>query len=122
MDVINNEVNFVFGNLNSRGGGERLTLVTMRSALNAGVKSFDLTTLYRPNIPELERSFGGKLTSVMRNLRKIYIISITDYIEKTSLITGHYIKKGLVTINTHGVEGVGKFAQFISTLLLNLVA
>lgn len=102
MDVINNEVNFVFGNLNSRGGGERLTLVTMRSALNAGVKSFDLTTLYRPNIPELERSFGGKLTSVMRNLRKIYIISITDYIEKTSLITGHYIKKGLVTINTHG--------------------
>jgi alpha-1,2-mannosyltransferase len=100
--MINDRINFVFGNLNSRGGGERLTLVTMRSALNAGVKSFDLTTLYRPDIPELEKSFGGKLTSVMRNLRKIYIISIIDYIEKTSLITGHYTKKGLVTINTHG--------------------
>jgi hypothetical protein len=38
-------INFVFGNLNPRGGGERLTLVTMRSTLNAGIKSFDLTTL-----------------------------------------------------------------------------
>jgi len=95
-------INFVFGNLNPRGGGERLTLVTMRSTLNAGIKSFDLTTLYRPDMAQRVKSFGGKLSSVMRNLRRVYIISITDYIEKSSLATSRSFKKEYVTINTHG--------------------
>jgi glycosyltransferase involved in cell wall biosynthesis len=97
-----NDINFVFGNLNSRGGGERLTLVTMRSTLNIGIKTFDLTTLFRPDMTQLAKSFGGKLSSVMRNLRRIYIISITDYIEKSSLPTSRSLKKEYVTINTHG--------------------
>ena len=97
-----NDINFVFGNLNSRGGGERLTLVTMRSTLNIGIKTFDLTTLFRPDMTQLAKSFGGKLSSVMRNLRRIYIISITDYIEKSSLATSRSLKKEYVTINTHG--------------------
>ena len=95
-------INFVFGNLNPRGGGERLTLVTMRSTLNAGIKSFDLTTLYRPDMAQRVKSFGEKLSSVMRNLRRVYIISITDYIEKSSLATSRSLKKEYVTINTHG--------------------
>jgi alpha-1,2-mannosyltransferase len=100
--MINNEVNFVFGNLNSRGGGERLTLVTMRAALNMGVKSFDLTTLYRPDVAQLNKSFGGKLSSVLRNLRRIYLISMVDYLEKSKLVTKYNSKSGSVTINTHG--------------------
>jgi len=102
VDMTNSEVNFVFGNLNSRGGGERLTLVTMRTALNMGVKSFDLTTLYRPNVAQLNQSFGRKLSSVVKNLRRIYLISIVDYLEKSNLVTKYNSKRGLVTINTPG--------------------
>jgi len=102
VDMTYSEVNFVFGNLNSRGGGERLTLVTMRTALNMGVKSFDLTTLYRPDVVQLNKSFGGKLSSVVRNLRRIYLISIVDYLEKSNLVTKYNSKGGFVTINTHG--------------------
>lgn len=100
--MTNNEVNFVFGNMNSRGGGERLTLVSMIAALNTPVKSFDLTTLYRPKIAWLDESFGTKLSSVMRKLRRIYIISILDYLEKSNSVSNHYSKRGFVTINTHG--------------------
>jgi glycosyltransferase involved in cell wall biosynthesis len=99
--MVNKEVNFVFGNLNSRGGGERLTLVTMKAALSIPVKSFDLTTLYRPNIYRLDKSFGGKLSSIMRKIRRIYVISILDYIEKSNIVT-NYSTREFVTINTHG--------------------
>lgn len=59
--MTNNEANFIFGNMNSRGCGERLTLVSMIAALNTPVKSFDLTTPYRPKIAWLDESFDTKL-------------------------------------------------------------
>lgn len=93
-------INFVFGNLNQRGGGERLTLVTMMAVINMGMK-FDLTTLYRPDISKIDKSFGGKLSSVMGKLRRIYIISILDYLEKSNLPSYNYPKKDFITINTH---------------------
>jgi glycosyltransferase involved in cell wall biosynthesis len=100
--MLNKGVNFVFGNLNPCGGGERLTLVTMKAMLTTNVKSFDLTTLYRPSIHKLDQIFGRELTYVMRKLRKIYIISILDYLEKSNLVSDHYSKRYFVTINTHG--------------------
>lgn len=100
--MLNKGVNFVFGNLNPCGGGERLTLVTMKAMLNTTGKPFDLTTLYRPSIPRLDQIFGRKLSFVMRKLRKIYIISILDYLEKANLVSDHYSKRYFVTINTHG--------------------
>src|ERR1044071_724666 len=102
MNMVNRKVNFVFGDLNSRGGGERLTLVTMKATLNKGIKSFDLTTLYRPNLAQLDISFGRTLSSVMKSLRKIYIISILDYLENSDLVVEKYSKKDFLTINTHG--------------------
>lgn len=67
-----------------------------------GVKSFDLTTLYRPNVAQLNQSFGRNLSSVVKNLRRIYLISIVDYLEKSNLVTKYNSKRGLVTINKHG--------------------
>ncbi|HXV87504.1 MAG TPA: hypothetical protein VD710_00250 [Nitrososphaeraceae archaeon] len=90
--MTNNEVNFVFGNMNSRGRGERLTLVSMLAALNTPVKSFDLTTLYKSKIAWVDESFGTKLSSVMRKLRRIYIISILDYLEKSNSVSNPNIK------------------------------
>ena len=100
--MTNNEANFVFGNMNSRGCGERLTLASMIAALNTAVKSFDLTTINRPKIAWLDESFGTKLSSVMRKLRRIYIISILYYLEKSNSVSNHYSKRGFVTINTRG--------------------
>jgi glycosyltransferase involved in cell wall biosynthesis len=100
--MLNDAVNFVFGNLNSCGGGERLTLVTMNAMLNATGRSFDLTTLHKPSIARLDQTFGTKISFVMRKLRKIYIISILDYLEKLNLAVNHYAEKDSVTINTHG--------------------
>jgi glycosyltransferase involved in cell wall biosynthesis len=100
--MIDRKINFVFGDLNSRGGGERLTLVTMKAAYNMGIKFFDLTTLYRPNIAQLDKSFGRTLSSIMKNIRRIYIITMLDYLESSSLVTKYYSKKDFVTINTHG--------------------
>jgi len=99
--MVNSKINFVFGNLNQRGGGERLTLVTMKATQNIGVRSFDLTTLYRPNLSELYKSFG-KLASVMKLLRRIYLISILDYLDKSNIPSTLNPKQEPVTINTHG--------------------
>jgi glycosyltransferase involved in cell wall biosynthesis len=98
----NKHVNFVFGNLNPCGGGERLTLVTMKAMLNMSLKSFDLTTLYRPNIARLDQIFGRRLSFVVRKVTRIYIISLLDYLEQSNLVNDHYSKRYSVTINTHG--------------------
>jgi len=47
------KVNFVFGDLNPCGGGERLTLVTMQAIMKMGINFFDLTTFERPDITKL---------------------------------------------------------------------
>lgn len=73
--MVNKKVNIVFGNLNS-GGGEGLTLVTMKATSNTSVKFFDPTTFYNPRISRLEKTFEEKLSSVMTKLRQIYITSM----------------------------------------------
>ena len=95
-------VNFVFGNLNPCGGGERLTLVTMKAMLNMGINSFDLTTFYRPNISRLDQIFGKELSSVMRRINKIQVIDMLEYLEKSNLAFKDLSKRYAVTINTHG--------------------
>ncbi len=95
-------VNFVFGNLNPCGGGERLTLVTMKVMLNMGINSFDLTTFYRPNISRLDQIFGKGLSSVMRRVNKIQVIDMLEYLEKSNLAIKDPSKRYDVTINTHG--------------------
>lgn len=95
-------VSFVFGNLNPCGGGERLTLVTMKAMLNMGVNFFDLTTLYRPSLSRLDKTFGKNLSSVMRRINKIRIIDMLDYLVKSNLGVKDVSERYHVTINTHG--------------------
>lgn len=89
-----------------------------------GVKSFDLTTLYRPNVAQLNQSFGRKLSSVVRNLRRIYLISIVDYLEKSDLVTKYNSKRGLVTINTHGdkIPYYHRSCIYIGNIRLNRIS
>jgi alpha-1,2-mannosyltransferase len=95
-------VNFVFGNLNACGGGERLTLVTMKAISNMGINSFDLTTFYRPNISRLDQIFGKDLSSVMRRINKIQVVDMLEYLERSNLAINDLSKGYSVTINTHG--------------------
>jgi glycosyltransferase involved in cell wall biosynthesis len=95
-------VNFFFGNLNPCGGGERLTLVTMKAILNMGINSIDLTTIYRPDVSRLDQIFGNGLSSVMRRINKIQVIDMLEYLEKSHLVIKDVSKRYDVTINTHG--------------------
>jgi hypothetical protein len=88
--------------LNPCGGGERLTLVTMKAMLNMGINSFDLTTFYRHNIPRLDQIFGKGLSSVMRRINKIQVIDMLEYLEKSNLTINDFSKRYSVTINTQG--------------------
>ena len=80
------KVNFVFGDLNPCGGGERLTLVTMQAIMKMGINFFDLTTLERPDISKLESAFGKSLASIMKNIRQTSIINILEELEKQHLL------------------------------------
>jgi glycosyltransferase involved in cell wall biosynthesis len=88
--------------LNACGGGERLTLVTMKAMSNMGINSFDLTTFYRPNITRLDQIFGKDLSSVMRRINKIQVIDMLEYLERSNLAINDLSKGYSVTINTHG--------------------
>jgi glycosyltransferase involved in cell wall biosynthesis len=98
-------VNFVFGNLNPCGGGERLTLVTMKAMLNMGINYFDLTTFYRPRISRLDQIFGIDLSTVMNKINKIQVIDFLEYLKRSNLVKKDLSKRSKrysVTINTHG--------------------
>ena len=96
------KINFVFGDLNPCGGGERLTLVTMQAIMKMGINFFDLTTFERPDIFKLESAFGKSLASIMKNIRQTSIINILEELEKKQPIVNHDDSTHDITINTHG--------------------
>lgn len=95
------KVNFVFGDLNPCGGGERLTLVTMQAIMKMGINFFDLTTLERPDNSKLESAFGKSLASIMKNIRQTLIINILEELEKQPVVN-YEDRTYDITINTHG--------------------
>jgi glycosyltransferase involved in cell wall biosynthesis len=96
------KVNFVFGDLNPCGGGERLTLVTMQAIMKMGIDFFDLTTFERPDISKLESAFGKSIASIMKNIRQTSIINILEELEKQQSIVNYDARNYDITINTHG--------------------
>ena len=96
------KVNFVFGDLNPCGGGERLTLVTMQAIMKMGINFFDLTTLERPDNSKLESAFGKSLASIMKNIRQTLIINILEELEKQQPVVNYDDRTYDITINTHG--------------------
>ena len=71
------KANVIHGDFNPCGGAERLSLVTMHALLQMGI-DFDLTTLKTPDISKLENSYGKKLVSVMKSIKKINVINIIE--------------------------------------------
>ena len=101
------KANVVFGDLNPCGGGERLSLVTMQALLEMGV-DFDLTTFRSPELPKLENAFGKKLSSVMKNIKKVKIVNILEELRQPQCPDSYDI-----TINTHG-DKVPLYYSFFS--------
>ena len=62
--------NFIYSNLNPCGGGERLTLVTMRSMIEMGI-DIDLTTLEMPNVEKIENAFGKDFALIIKRISKM---------------------------------------------------
>ena len=101
------KANVVFGDLNPCGGGERLSLVTMQALSEMGV-DFDLTTFRNPELPKLENAFGKKLSSVMKNIKKVKIVNILEELRQPQCPDNYDI-----TINTHG-DKVPLYDSFFS--------
>ena len=84
--------------MNSCGGAERLTLITMQAMLEMGF-NIEITTLEKPNVLKLANAYGKKIVSVIKNIKKINILRLIDEENIHEII-----KKGEydITINTHG--------------------
>ena len=61
------KANFFYSDLNPCGGGEWLTLVTMKAVFEMDIDIY-LTTLEKPNILKLENAYGKDIASVLENL------------------------------------------------------
>ncbi|MDQ4072723.1 MAG: hypothetical protein M3162_00320, partial [Thermoproteota archaeon] len=90
------KVNFVFSDLNSCGGAEMLTIVTMKAILEMGF-DIELTTLEKPDITKIEKAFGKNLSSALRKIKKINMIQMFDERSITDNIGNGYE----LIINTH---------------------
>ena len=71
------KANFFYSDLNQCGGGERLTLVTMKAVFEMGIDIY-LTTLEKPNILRLENAYGKDIASVLGDLKKINVLPMLD--------------------------------------------
>lgn len=92
------KANFFYSNLNPCGGGERLTLVTMKAVLDIGIDIY-LTTLEKPIISKLENAYGKDIASVIRKIKKINVLQMLDEQSiKKDFENGGYD----IIINTHG--------------------
>ena len=69
--------NFIYSDLNPCGGGERFTLVTMQALFEMGV-DIELTTLEEPKITKLENAYGKDLASIIKNIKKVNVLSVFD--------------------------------------------
>ena len=91
------EANIIYPDFNPCGGGERLALATIQAISEMGL-DLDITTYTQPNLSKLENAYGKSLTSVMRKVRKVNVVSSFDE---------HSIKRSIrrerydININTH---------------------
>jgi alpha-1,2-mannosyltransferase len=91
------ETNIIYPDFNPCGGGERLALATIQAISEMGL-DLDITTYTQPNLSKLENAYGKSLTSVMRKVRKVNVVSSFDE---------HNIKRSIrrerydININTH---------------------
>jgi hypothetical protein len=98
------KANVIHGDFNPCGGAERLSLVTMHALLRMGI-DFDLTTLKSPDISKLENSYGKKLVSIMKSIKKINIINIIEELREQQQAQEKRYHKDYnydITINTNG--------------------
>jgi glycosyltransferase involved in cell wall biosynthesis len=91
------EANIIYPDFNPCGGGERLALATIQAISEMGL-DLDITTYTQPDLSKLENAYGKSLTSVMRKVRKVNVVSSFDE---------HSIKRSIrrerydININTH---------------------
>lgn len=91
----------IYPDLNPCGGGERLTIATMKAMAEIGME-FDLITFKQPDISRIENAYGKNFSSVIHKIKKIRILSPdvniveseSDFVE----IDGNHD----LTVNTHG--------------------
>ena len=98
------KANVIHGDFNPCGGAERLSLVTMHALLRMGI-DFDLTTLKSPDISKLENSYGKKLVSIMKSIKKINVINIIEELREQQQAEEKRYHKDYnydITINTNG--------------------
>jgi glycosyltransferase involved in cell wall biosynthesis len=98
------KANVIHGDFNPCGGAERLSLVTMHALLRMGI-DFDLTTLKSPDISKLENSYGKKLVSIMKSIKKINVINIIEELREQQQAEEKRYNKDYnydITINTNG--------------------
>jgi glycosyltransferase involved in cell wall biosynthesis len=91
------KANFIYSDLNPCGGGERLTLITMRAVLEMGV-DIELTTLEKPDKAKLENAYGKNIASVIKNMKKVNILELLEEQSISNAIGKEYD----LIINTHG--------------------
>ena len=91
------KANFFYSDLNQCGGGERLTLVTMKAVFEMGIDIY-LTTLEKPNILRLENAYGKDIASVLGDLKKINVLPMLDEQNINKELKNEYD----IIINTHG--------------------
>ena len=91
------KANIIYSDLNPCGGGERLTLVTMRAILEMGI-DIELTTLEKPNTTKLENAYGKSIASVIKNIKKVNILKLLEEQSISNAIGKEYD----IIINTHG--------------------
>jgi glycosyltransferase involved in cell wall biosynthesis len=91
------EANILYPDFNPCGGGERLALATIQAISEMGI-DLDITTYTEPDLSKLETAYGKSLTSVMKKVRKVNVVSS---------FSKHSIKKSIrqerydININTH---------------------
>jgi glycosyltransferase involved in cell wall biosynthesis len=95
------KANVVHGDYNPCGGAERLSLITLRSLLEAGI-DFDITTLKGPDMLKLENSFGKNLVSVMESAKGVYVINLFQELLHQQQGEHEDYYNYDVTINTNG--------------------
>ena len=98
------KANVIHGDFNPCGGAERLSLVSMHALLRMGI-DFDLTTLKSPDISKLENSYGKKLVSIMKSIKKINVINIIEELRQQQRAEEKRYHKDYnydITINTNG--------------------
>ena len=91
------EVNILYPDFNPCGGGERLALATIHAISEMGI-DLDITTYTEPDLSKLENAYGKSLTSVMKKVRKVNVVSsFSENSIKKSIRRERYD----ININTH---------------------